>query len=88
MIYLSQLMGNSVLDSEGEKIGSVSDLGIAPEKFSSHYFLLYPGRTPMMISWRKYVDTYDEDAISLMKRRTKNEKLRLAVPSCHGGLIG
>ena len=29
MIYLSQLMGNPVLDSEGEKIGSVSDLGIA-----------------------------------------------------------
>ena len=29
MIYLSQLMGNPVLDSDGEKIGSVSDLGIA-----------------------------------------------------------
>ncbi len=24
-----------------------------------------PGRTPMMISWRKYVDTYDEDVIRL-----------------------
>ena len=37
MIYLSQLMGNPVLDSEGEKIGSVSDLGIATgECFSSH----------------------------------------------------
>ena len=29
MIYLSQLMGNPVLDSEGEKIGSVSDLFLA-----------------------------------------------------------
>jgi len=29
MIYLSQLMGNPVLDSNGEKIGTVSDLGIA-----------------------------------------------------------
>ncbi len=22
-----------------------------------------PGHTPMMISWRKYVDTYDEDEL-------------------------
>ena len=29
MIYLSQLMGNPVYASDGEKIGSVSDLGIA-----------------------------------------------------------
>lgn len=29
MIYLSQLLGNPVLDLNGEKIGTVSDLGIA-----------------------------------------------------------
>ena len=68
MIYLSQLMGNPVLDSEGEKIGSVSDLGIATgEVFPRITSLAFmgPGRTPMMISWRKYVDTYDEDVIRL-----------------------
>ena len=47
MIYLSQLMGNPVLDSEGEKIGSVSDLGIATgEVFSSHYFPGFYGPWP------------------------------------------
>ena len=29
MIYLSQLLGNPVYDSDGERIGRVSDLGIA-----------------------------------------------------------
>ncbi len=49
-IYLSQLMGNPVLDSEGEKIGSVSDLGIATGEvfpritslaFISHFFAFF-----------------------------------------------
>ncbi len=34
--------------------------------FSCIPLLLWgPGRTPMMISWRKYVGTYDEDVIRL-----------------------
>ena len=68
MIYLSQLMGNPVLDSNDEKIGTVSDLGIATgEVFPRIPSLAFmgPGRTPLMISWRKYVDTYNEDVIKL-----------------------
>ncbi|WP_444327917.1 magnesium transporter [Paratractidigestivibacter sp.] len=68
MIYLSQLMGNPVYASDGEKIGSVSDLGIATgEVFPRVTSLAFkgPGRTPFMISWRKYVDTYDEKEIHL-----------------------
>ena len=68
MIYLSQLMGNPVFASDGEKIGSVSDLGIATgEVFPRVTSLAFkgPGRTPFMISWRKYVDTYDEKEIHL-----------------------
>ncbi|MBF0911760.1 MAG: PRC-barrel domain-containing protein, partial [Atopobiaceae bacterium] len=68
MIYLSQLMGNPVLDSNDEKIGTVSDLGIATgEVFPRITSLAFmgPGRTPLMISWRKYVDTYNEDVIKL-----------------------
>lgn len=68
MIYLSQLLGNPVLDSEGEKIGTVSDLGIATgEVFPRVTSLAFmgPGRTPFMISWRKYVDTFDEDEVHL-----------------------
>ena len=68
MIYLSQLMGNPVYDANGEKIGSVSDLGIATgEVFPRVTSLAFkgPGRQPLMISWRKYVDAYDENQINL-----------------------
>lgn len=68
MIYLSQLMGNPVYAADGEKIGTVSDLGIATgEVFPRVTSLAFkgPGRTPFMISWRKYVDTYDEKEINL-----------------------
>lgn len=68
MIYLSQLMGNPVYAADGEKVGSVSDLGIATgEVFPRVTSLAFkgPGRTPFMISWRKYVDTYDEKEIHL-----------------------
>ena len=68
MIYLSQLMGNPVYAADGEKIGSVSDLGIATgEVFPRVTSLAFkgPGRTHFMISWRKYVDTYDEKEIHL-----------------------
>lgn len=68
MIYLSQLLGNPVLDLNGEKIGTVSDLGIATgEVFPRVTSLAFmgPGHTPFMISWRKYVDTYDEHEVHL-----------------------
>ena len=62
MIYLSQLMGNPVYAADGEKIGTVSDLGIATgEVFPRVTSLAFkgPGRTPFMISWRTYEDTHD-----------------------------
>ena len=68
MIYLSQLLGNPVLDADGEKIGTVSDLGIATgEVFPRVTSLAFmgPGRTPIMISWRKYVERYDENEVNL-----------------------
>ncbi|MDM8271551.1 magnesium transporter [Thermophilibacter provencensis] len=68
MIYLSQLLGNPVLDADGEKVGTVSDLGIATgEVFPRITSLAFmgPGRTPIMISWRKFVDTYDENEVHL-----------------------
>ena len=68
MIYLSQLLGIPVLDSAGEKIGVVSDLGIATgEVFPRVTSLAFmgPGKTPFMISWRKYVDSFDEDEVVL-----------------------
>ena len=68
MIYLSQLLGNPVYDLEGERIGRVSDLGIATGEVFPRVTALAvegPGRTPLMISWRKYVDSFDEDEVSL-----------------------
>ena len=68
MIYLSQLLGNPVYDVEGERIGRVTDLGIATGEVFPRVTALAiegPGRTPLMISWRKYVDDFDEDEVSL-----------------------
>jgi len=68
MIYLSQLLGIPVLDASGEKLGVVSDLGIATgEVFPRVTSLAFtgPGKTPFMISWRKYVESFDEDKICL-----------------------
>ena len=68
MIYLSQLLGNPVYDLEGERIGRVSDLGIATGEVFPRVTALAvegPGRTPLMISWRKYVDSFDEDEVAL-----------------------
>ena len=68
MIYLSQMLGNPVLDLNGEKIGVVNDLGIATrEVFPRVTSLAFqgPGKTPFMISWRKYVDTFDDNEVRL-----------------------
>ena len=68
MIYLSQMLGNPVLDANGEKIGVVNDLGIATrEVFPRVTSLAFqgPGKTPFMISWRKYVDTFDDNEVRL-----------------------
>ncbi|NGM18349.1 magnesium transporter [Xiamenia xianingshaonis] len=68
MLYLSQMMGRPVVDSAGEKIGTISDLAISTgEVFPRITSLAFqgPGRVPFMISWRKYVDKFDEDGITL-----------------------
>ena len=68
MIYLSQILGNPIIDASGETLGKVSDLGIATgEVFPRVTSLAFvgPGKTPFMISWRKYVDSFDENEIHL-----------------------
>ncbi|MEG0072713.1 MAG: CBS domain-containing protein [Raoultibacter sp.] len=64
MLYLSQVLGKPVIDATGEKIGTISDLAISTgEVFPRITSLAFrgPGKTPFMISWRKYVDDFDED---------------------------
>lgn len=68
MLYLSQMMGKPVVDATGEKIGTISDLAISTgEVFPRITSLAFqgPGKVPFMISWRKYVDEFDETGITL-----------------------
>ena len=68
MLYLSQMMGKPVVDSTGERIGVVSDLAIQTgEVFPRITSLAFkgPGNVPFMISWRKYVDKFEEDGVVL-----------------------
>ena len=68
MLYLSQMMGKPVVDSTGERIGVVFDLAIQTgEVFPRITSLAFkgPGNVPFMISWRKYVDKFEEDGVVL-----------------------
>ena len=68
MLYLSQMLGKPVLDSSGEKIGTISDLAISTgEVFPRITSLAFqgPGKVPFMISWRKYVGEFNEEGIEL-----------------------
>ncbi len=68
MIYLSQMVGNPVYDLDGERIGKVNDLGIATGEVFPRVTALAidgPGRTPFMISWRKYVDSFNDTEVHL-----------------------
>lgn len=64
MIYLSTIIGKPVCDANGERLGVISDVAISTgEVFPKITSLAFtgPGKTPFMISWRKYVDTFDSD---------------------------
>ncbi|MDY2776807.1 MAG: CBS domain-containing protein [Collinsella sp.] len=68
MNYLSEMLGIPVIDSDGEKIGVVNDMGIATGEVFPHVTSLAfqgPGKTPFMISWRKYVDHVDTTGVHL-----------------------
>lgn len=68
MNYLSEMLRLPVVDADGEKIGIVNDLGIATgEVFPRVTALAFqgPGKTPFMISWRKYVERFDDDGVYL-----------------------
>ena len=68
MIYLRQILKQPVFDRDGEQIGTISDLAIATgEVFPRVTSLAFvgPGKTPFMISWRKYVESYDGACVRL-----------------------
>ncbi|MCL1879595.1 MAG: CBS domain-containing protein [Actinomycetia bacterium] len=70
MLYLSQLLGRPVLDSDGAEVGRISDLAIQTgeifPRITSLAFL-GPSKTPFMVSWRKFVAKCDGDRVELNK---------------------
>jgi len=74
MYYLTQMLGKPVVDAAGEVIGEISDVAIATgEVFPRVTSLAFlgPGKTPFMLSWRKYVESIDEQRIVLNAPRAE-----------------
>ncbi|OUP07551.1 CBS domain-containing protein [Collinsella sp. An2] len=68
MNYLSEMLKLPVIDVDGEELGVVNDLGIATGEVFPHVTSLAfqgPAKTPFMISWRKYVDHFDNTGVYL-----------------------
>jgi len=68
VLYLSQFLGKPVVDAAGEEIGTISDIAIATgEVFPRVTSLAFqgPDKTPFMLSWRKFVEKFDGDEVTL-----------------------
>ncbi|GAV32070.1 mg/Co/Ni transporter MgtE [Coriobacteriaceae bacterium EMTCatB1] len=68
MFYLTRMLGKPVVDAAGETIGRISDVAVATgEVFPRVTALAFlgPGKTPFMLSWRKYVESIDDDKVVL-----------------------
>jgi len=62
------MLGKPVVDATGEEIGTINDIAIATgEVFPRVTSLAFkgPDKTPFMLSWRKFVDSYDGERIAL-----------------------
>ena len=73
MNSLSEMLKLPVIDSNGEELGVVNDLGIATGEVFPHVTSLAfqgPAKTPFMISWRKYVDHFDNTGVYLKTPQT------------------
>ncbi|MDI6843245.1 MAG: magnesium transporter [Anaerosomatales bacterium] len=68
VFYLTRMLGKPVVDAAGETIGRISDVAVATgEVFPRVTALAFlgPGKTPFMLSWRKYVESIDDDKVVL-----------------------
>lgn len=68
MIYLTRMLGRPVVDATGETIGAISDIAIATgEIFPRVTSLAFvgPGKTPFMLSWRKFVESVEPERVVL-----------------------
>lgn len=79
MIYLTGLIGKPVVDADDKTLGKISDLAISTgEVFPRITSVAFvgPGKTPFMISWKKYVDTFDVD--NGIKLKVKKPEIRFS----------
>lgn len=68
MIYLTRMLGRPVVDAGGEQIGTINDIAISTSEVFprvTSLAFLGPGRTPFMLSWRKFVESVDKERIAL-----------------------
>jgi magnesium transporter len=68
MFYLTRILGRTVTDAKGDVIGTINDLAIATgEIFPRVTSLAFqgPDKTPFMLSWRKFVDSFDDSGAHL-----------------------
>ncbi|MDP3631011.1 MAG: CBS domain-containing protein, partial [Actinomycetota bacterium] len=74
MFYLTRMLGKPVVDAAGDEIGTISDIAIATgEVFPRVTALAFkgPDKTPFMLSWRKFVETFDGERIVLNAPRAE-----------------
>jgi magnesium transporter len=68
MEYLSKVLGRPVIDAGGETIGHLSDLAIATREIFPRVTALAftgPEKRPLLLSWRKFVDKFEDHAVRL-----------------------
>jgi len=68
MFYLTRILGRPVTDATGTEIGTIHDLAIATgEIFPRVTALAFvgPDKTPFTLSWRKFVETFDDSGVKL-----------------------
>ena len=68
MLYLSKLLGTTVVDSRGTTLGVLDDLIVnANELFPRITGLVFRDGedVPSMVSWRKYVSVLEDDRVTL-----------------------
>jgi len=68
MIYFTKILGEQVLDSNGEPVGTVSDLAIDTREIFprvTSIAFVGPDKRPFMLSWRKYVAEFSPKRITL-----------------------
>ncbi|MGB4593931.1 MAG: CBS domain-containing protein [Coriobacteriia bacterium] len=72
MFYLTRMLGKPVVDAAGETIGTIHDVAIATREVFprvTSLAFLGPGKTPFMLSWRKYVAEIDDEQVTLNATR-------------------